>query len=405
MRSALVVTALLVAGCPSRQSEKAPSADPGSKRYDEMPQDEPAAADEGEDEAAAAIKAESKHHVVFADRTRQAYVLLLAGADEPKAPTREELVGLVEAKLGDPKADEEVEALVKLIQTEPPPPGFAGLSDEERERFLQTDLLGLSFEVVPLDSDADDALVPRAVLEADVLTQSLGPAERKSLPDRSWALLLRADYRNKHDMRGLRLLQTLVRLVAAERDALIHDPDTAETFSRAAFAKRRLRSRLGNIAEQIAIVPFPDRTHGEGYARLSTRGMRRFGCVDLELDGLPGDPAVLAQAQHLLAGLAFRMVQHGQWDPLGYAVEADDVLEVSAADVASAYAQASTKPPQCEACPGRTKVHLVERDPLETDAAEHVVARVVAPRAASDTEGYDQRAWAHRAVEDLVGLP
>ena len=267
------------------------------------------------------------------------------------------------------------------------------------------DLLGLSVEVLPLDADSDNPLVSRAVLEADVFTQTLSAAERKSLSARRWALVMRADYRNKHDVRGLRLLQTLVRLVAAERKALIHDPDTAETFSRPAFAERRLRSRLGNIAEQIAIVPFPDREHGEGFARLSTRGMRRFGCVDLELDGLPGSSEVLAQARHVLAGLAFRMVQHGQWDASGFAVEADDVLEVSAADVADAYAQASSKPDKCAGCPGRIRVHLVERETLETDAAEHVVARVVAPREVSDEPGYDQRAWARKAVADLVGLP
>ena len=40
-----------------------------------------------------------------------------------------------------------------------------------------------------------------------------------------------------------------------------------------------------------------------------TRGMRRFGSVDLELDGLPADPIVLQRATHLLYALAFVMVK------------------------------------------------------------------------------------------------
>src|SRR5699024_1870680 len=119
-----------------------------------------------------------------------------------------------------------------------------------------------------------------------ILTRGLTEEQRKSALGRSWALLLRADYRNQHAVRGLRLHQTLVRVVAERYGALIHDPDTRETMNVEPFTERRLRAAAGNVADQIAIVPFIDR-NDDKLLRLATRGMRRFGSVDVELDGLP----------------------------------------------------------------------------------------------------------------------
>ena len=44
----------------------------------------------------------------------------------------------------------------------------------------------------------------------------------------------------------------------AETGALVHDPDTLETMGPAAFAARRLQTSLGNIADQVVVVPFAD---------------------------------------------------------------------------------------------------------------------------------------------------
>src|SRR5690606_11796239 len=115
--------------------------------------------------------------------------------------------------------------------------------------------IGLHIEVVHLGV-GDAATIPSSALEDPILTRGLTDAQRKSLLGRSWALLLRADYRNRHAVRGLRLHQTLIRVAAERYDALIHDPDTLETMSVETFTERRLRAAAGNIADQIAIVPF-----------------------------------------------------------------------------------------------------------------------------------------------------
>jgi hypothetical protein len=238
-----------------------------------------------------------------------------------------------------------------------------------------------------------------------VLVRELLPAERASLAERRHGLLLRADYRNQHAVRGLRLLQTLVRLVAADRDALVHDPDTGETMGVEAFTRRRLQAGLGNIADQVAIVPFGDKLHGEPFVRLTTRGMRRFGCFDLELDGLPRDQAVLQQATFLLHGLALQMVRQGEVDPSGFAVELDEEVEITRADVVQAYARQQGAVPTCDGCPGRVALHLVERSAEPHDPQSHLVVRVVAPRPDSDARDYDHPAWVRAAITKLLGPP
>lgn len=214
--------------------------------------------------------------------------------------------------------------------------------------------------------------------------------------------MLRAHYRNRYGIRGLRLLQTLVRIVANERDALIHDPDTGETMGPEAFTRRRLKSTLGNVADQVVVVPFPDPRH-EGTVRLTTRGMRRFGSVDLELDGLPRDPAALEAATSLLLGVAYRMARMGEYDREGYAVEVDETIELTHADIAQAYA-GQDAPPPCPDCPGQVTLHLVERPTEPHDPVDHVVARIVAPRSTSDAPGYDHPAWVREALAALLGV-
>lgn len=343
---------------------------------------------------------ESAHHVVFADRITQAYILLL---DDPaKAPTRQELIALVNRKLPAAKYEAELRLLEKLIAAEPPPPGFAGLPDEEQARLTREDLLGLHIELFPVAPPGKERLISLAVLTEPVLSRELTPAERAAAAGKKWALVLRADYRNAFAIRGLRMLQTLVRAYAAEHDALIHDPDTSETMNPAAFARRRLQASVGNIADQIAVVPFPD---GEGRMRMTTRGMRRFGSVDLELDGLARDPVELDRATFVLLGLAYKMVRLGEYDPQGFAIEVDDVIPLSRSDITQAFAGRAGKLPPCSGCKGELQVHLVERESKPTDPAEHVVARVVAPRATSDAPEYDHRAWSLAATTKLLVDP
>src|SRR5690606_30101574 len=124
------------------------------------------------------------------------------------------------------------------------------------------------------------------------LARALTPEERAGLPQRTRVVLVRARYRNQHAGRGLRLLQGLVRALASEMGALVHDPDTMETMGPEVFAARRLQRSLGNLADQVAVVPFVDPGQPDR-VRLTTRGMRRFGSVDLELDGLRRDLASL----------------------------------------------------------------------------------------------------------------
>ena len=180
----------------------------------------PSAVSPGVEAAAAAAAAEAQrvaelpHRVVFADRITYSYVLLLPGADLA-APTREELDVAVREAFPNNLDDEEVGLLRGLIAR-------------------------------PIDESpaSGPPLVELRVLADPDLSRTLEPGERASLATRGALLVLRAQYRNQHGVRGLRLLQTLVRVVAARRGALIHDPDTLETFGPAAFAARRLQTTL-----------------------------------------------------------------------------------------------------------------------------------------------------------------
>jgi hypothetical protein len=242
------------------------------------------------------------------------------------------------------------------------------------------------------------------VLTDPVLTRELTGEERASLAGRRHALLLRADYRNQYAVRGLRLLQTLVRIVALSRKALIHDPDTGETMGVEAFTRRRLQSSLGNVADQVAVVPFPDKRFGDDYIRLTSRGMRRFGSVDIELDALPRDPEVLQRATDVMYGLCYKLVRIGEFDRSGYAVELDEVVTVEHSDIVKAYGARGGKVPlPCDGCPTELDVHLVERAAEPQDPSEHLMARVVAVRTESDAKDYDHPAWARAFATSIFG--
>jgi hypothetical protein len=343
---------------------------------------------------------------VFADRTSHAYLLLVEGK-KPPVPSRDELKALVRKRL-DP-AEVEVDLLLRLIDMDPertmvdPVTANQGAEALARASRRQSDLLGLHVDVLPLLSADDEAVIPPAALTDPILTRELEPAQLASLASRKFAVLLRADYRNQHDVRGLRLLQTLVRLVAKAQGALIHDPDTRETVNLETFTRRRLRKALGNVADQVVVVPFPDPRHGDAYVRLTTRGMRRFGSVDLELDGLPRDPELLQKATHLIYGLAARMIYLGEVDVSGLAVQLDDTVKIEHEDIVQAYVTRGAEVPRCRDCAGEVLVHLVEREREGHDPRDHVVARIVAPRSISDRKDYDQRTWAKAAVHSVLG--
>ena len=315
--------------------------------------------------------------------------------------------------------DEEVQLLISLIHTEPHRTDFlpegtsvegtdpGGGTDEAvsaRERARRSDLLGLHIEVLGIGA-GEGSLIPEVAFDDPVLLRELDPEERLSLRSRRWALLLRADYRNQHAVRGLRLLQTLVRIVAKERKALIFDPDTLETLDEEAFTRRRLQTTFGNVADQVAIVPFPDTRNGQGRVRLSSRGMRRFGAVDIELDGLPADPNELQRATDFMYALALHMIRTGEVDASGLAVELDPTVTVSFADAEQAYAASDHPLRRCSSCPAQAPVHLVERPRQPQDPSGHVVARIVAPRELSDAPGYDHPAWVEKALDEVFGDP
>lgn len=395
-RGLLGVLLVLGSGCPNRSAKQ--DSDKPPPQADAAPSDEPS--ERQEQEPAATADLDDPHRVVFADRTSQGYLLLVDDA-HAQAPSREDLVRLVRSKLAGDLAEPEVEKLIELVQMEPRVDTRVGADMEGKPR--QTDdLLGLHIDALPIRQD-DGRLIADELLSDPISIRTLDPSQRASLAQRDHVILLRADYRNQYAVRGLRLLQTLVRLVADERDALIHDPDTGETMNLDAFTERRLQSSLGNIADQVAVVPFPDSSHGEQTVRLMTRGMRRFGSVDLELDGLPRDPAVLQAGTHLLYGLAYQMAKLGEFDTMGYAVEAPDTITVGHDDVAQAYGRRKRLLERCEQCPARTEVHLVERKAEAHDPRDHVVARVVAPRPRSTTKAYDHPAWVREALKELLG--
>ncbi len=375
----------------------------------------PSAVSPGVEAAAAAAAAEAQrvaelpHRVVFADRITYSYVLLLPGADLA-APTREELDVAVREAFPNNLDDEEVGLLRGLIarpiDDSPIAPDAAAQPEEDPEDLegRARDLLGLGIEVHPRVPASGPPLVELRVLADPDLSRTLEPGERASLATRGALLVLRAQYRNQHGVRGLRLLQTLVRVVAARRGALIHDPDTLETFGPAAFAARRLQTTLGNVADQIPIIPFADPRH-PGKFRLTTRGMRRFGSVDLELGGLPGDLSVLQQGTYFLHGLARQMIDLGEFDRSGFAVELPPIITLHYSDCAAAYAGHPGTLPRCTDCPEHTELHLVERAAEPQDPVSHVVARVVAPRSLSDRGDHDAASWAQSALDRVLGRP
>lgn len=397
---ALGLLAWVLMACPTKRD------DGGSAQTPQIQGTEPAVdevqAPTDPDEASA--KEESAHHVVFADRTSQAYLLLLTSVP-PVPPTREVLAEQVTKALAGAEDEPEAKLLLDLVATEPrPPQSDPSLGVGEREAIRHADLLGLHIDLLPVAPAGEEPLIPLEALRDPISTRALTDAERASLPSRRHALVLRAHYRNRFGIRGLRLLQTLVRIVATHYGALVHDPDTGETMGVGAFTDRRLQSTVGNVADQVVVVPFPDTRHGEGYVRLTTRGMRRFGSVDLELDGLPRNVEALEAATNLLYGLAFTMARAGEYDQEGYAVEVDDVIELSYREMSQAHAGRAERVPHCDGCPERVRLHLVERPAEPHDPIEHVVARVVAPRAQSDAADYDHPAWVRKALADLLGV-
>jgi hypothetical protein len=428
VRASMLMTSLvvLVLGCrgePQPSEAEPAKSEPAQPAEPAKPTSETQAeAGESESETGEADdprSGEAAHVIPYADRTSMGYLLLLPDRKQPPTPTREQLATLVRQAFPTERSQGEIDLLLQLIATEPhttelggfdlevptlddadagpkAPPDDEQAAAAERQRIF--DLIGLHIEIIRLG--VGDDVIPSAALSDPVLTRALEPSEREGLPGRQWALLLRADYRNQHGVRGLRLLQTLVRVVAEHEQALIHDPDTLETMNLAAFEARRLRVTAGNVGDQLAIVPFEDRLHVDKL-RLSTRGMRRFGAVDLELDGLPPDPAVLQQASDFLAALAFALVREGEVDVSGFAVVVPDELEVDGVALDQTFG--AGKIARCAGCPGRVSVHLVERAAEDHDPEDHVVARVVAPQPESDAPDYDHPQWALSALARLFG--
>ena len=382
MKRSLVVALLL--GCPSVPEHSGAGAT--SREPSMIPKSTPSS----DETAAPPIE-----NVVFADRTSQGYLLLVAD-DTKTAPTRSELAELVKKKLPAETDQPEVGLLLQLVAAEPTDDPQAS-----RSRDLPRDLIALHIEL--LDPQRRAEVLPEEVLLDPVLTRDLDDADRGKLGTHRRAILLRADYRNEHGVRGLRLLQTLVRLVATDRGALVHDPDTRETMSVDAFTRRRLQGGFGNVAEQVAVVPFPDKLHGDPFVRLTTRGMRRFGSPDLELDGLPRDPALLQQATFMLHGLALQMAQQAEIDRSGLPVELDGDLTVKHGDIARAYAGGSV--PRCSDCAGEVAVRVVPRAAESTDPQGHVVARVIAPRDDGAKPPADHSAWVRGMLARLLGKP
>jgi hypothetical protein len=380
------------------------------------------------------LSGEAAHIIPFADRTSMGYLLLLPpGTKNPEPPSRAYLKTLVEQAFPERRDAGEYDLLLTLISTSPHETGFDGeiqapslqpdgengemvetvetgkpdetgktapLTEAEQaaakaERSRTFDVIGLHIELLHLGL-GEAATIPSSALADPILTRELDEQQRKSLLGREYALLLRADYRNQSAVRGLRLHQTLVRVVAEHYQALIHDPDTLETMDIEAFTERRLRVEAGNVADQIVVVPFSD-PHDDNLLRMSSRGMRRFGAVDIELDGLPRDPVVLQQASDLIAGLALVLAREAEVDISGFAVVVPETIELDCAMIKQTYAARSSVP----ACASAIELHLVERAPEPHDPRDHVVARIVAPREQSDAPNYDHPQWVRAALAQL----
>lgn len=357
---------------------------------------------------------EGVHQVIFADRISQGYLLLLPG-DPSVAPTRDDLRALVKKTFAGREREEEPALLLKLVDLDsadaiaPDDPTKAARADGKAPPSpdaivrRSSDLVGLHVELITMRNPGEEPLIAPGMLRDPVLTRFLKPDELSWAASTKKVLLLRAEYRSQNGVRGLRLLQSLVGMVARDQKALIHDPDTGETFGPDAFKDRRLQASLGNVADQVAVVPFMDKRNGKGLWRLATRGMRRFGSPDLEMDGLPKNPAVLQQATHVLYGLAFQMIKLGELDRSGLAVEIEDEVSVHYRDIERAYSTRSTKVPRCSDCPEKVDVHLVNRPSEPQDPREHVVVRIVAPRVKSDAADYDHPAWILTALSRVLG--
>jgi hypothetical protein len=351
------------------------------------------------------------HRVVFADRSSQGYLLLLPAPPDgspPRAPTRAALRSWVDEAFADHSDLDEIRLLRRLIETDAEAPSaIAPLSTLKidpndpasmRRQAKVSDLIGLHVAILET-SDVASA----SILQDPILSRHLSAEDRMSLPRRSYALLLRADYRSREAFRGLRLLQTLVRIASRKLNALILDPDTLEVRDQESFSRARLRSATAAVASQVTVVPFRDGESEAKSVRLTTRGMRRFGTVDLELTGLPLEPAVLQRATDLLYGLALVLVKTAEVDRKGFALEVSDVVTVHWRDIEQAYEGSARELPRCVACPETVEVHLVERPRLPSDPQDHVVAQMVAPRTTSDTASYNHGAWTKRALARMFG--
>lgn len=434
-----IAAALTLCACQPEQPRpsKVDAQELPKKQPEPAPEPEqPADSETGDKQPDDPLSGEAAHVIPFADRTSMGYLLLLPDRTQPKPPTRAQLKVLVQQAFPDRRRDGEISLLLELIDSKPrstdlgvpgelQPPSLDEVSDQQadatdgkpaelptdpleleelaakRERERIFDLIGLHIEIVHVGI-GDGAIIPSSALQDPVLTRGLSDEQRELLIGRQWALLLRADYRNRHAVRGLRLHQTLVRVAAEHYGAIIHDPDTLETMSVEVFTERRLRAAAGNVADQIAIVPFLDK-RDDSKLRLTTRGMRRFGSVDVELDGLPRDAQALQRASDLLAGLALALVKEAEVESSGFAVEVPQVIEVDGELIRQSYSARDYQPPLCEQCPGTVEVHLVERAPEDHDPQGHVVARVVAPRELSDAPDYDHPQWVQESLMRLFG--
>ena len=415
---ALAVTLLVFAGCsrtPTATSSRDAALERASSTGDGHAADGPAAniPDATDTRSTWGARSADEHRVVFADRSSQAYLLLppdAEGGAPPRVPTRESLNRLIETRMQPHLDTPEVQLLQTLVRTEIATETlddqFDALAiDPEdpaamRRAAKNSDLMGLHIAAFETDKVA-----PRAVLADPILSRHLSETDRAALLKRDRGVLLRVDYRARRAFRGLRLLQTLVRLYAASTDALILDPDTLETFDVDAFSNNRLRSSTANVASQIAVVPFPETSRGgTPTVRLSTRGMRRFGCVDLELTGLPADPQTLQLATDFILGVAHVLVTTSEVDRTGVALELEPEITIHWRDIEQAYRESDRSlPPRCSGCPETAVVHLVERPAMPTDPVEHVVAQIVAPRVISDPATYDHPRWVASALARIFG--
>ncbi|TPV95315.1 MAG: hypothetical protein B7733_10710 [Myxococcales bacterium FL481] len=318
-----------------------------------------------------------------------------------RSPSRAELRRTVDRAFRGRRNEPEVGALHQFIARDPAGYAAGRLTGTEAQRRAilarpGSDLLGISIRLVPRASVLDVA-----ALDDPVLTRGLGRGTVERMAAIDHAVVIRGEYRPQGFVRGLRLLQTLVAAYARQVDGVILDPDTGELWAVDSFTSRQLRARDRNVADQIAVVPFPD-LDDASRVRLCTRGMRRFGAPDLELDALPVEPRRLAQATDLLRGLALVVAGLAELDAAGYASSAPDEVALTRRDIAESLAASGTMSP-CATCQETVAVHLVERSRHPTDPVDHPVVRVVAPLSQSRAPAYDHPAWVQRAIERLFG--